>query len=68
MTTRKRITKYIDGVLYQQCRQCKEWYVADVSNFTRNDRSPFGYTTLCRKCKGKIDKEYHAKIKADPEK
>lgn len=68
MTTRKRITKYIDGVLHQQCRQCKEWYVADVSNFTRNDRNPFGYSTLCRKCKGKMDKEYHAKIKADPEK
>jgi len=68
MSTRKRITKIIDGVLYQQCRQCKEWYIAGLENFTKDNRSPIGYTALCRKCKGKSDKQYHAKIKKDPEK
>lgn len=68
MSTKKRITKVVDGVLYQQCYHCNEWYVADLKNFTKNDRCPLGYTTLCRKCKGKMDMEYHAKIKSDPEK
>lgn len=66
MSTKKRITKIVDGVLYQQCRTCKEWYPAGLEYFIKNDRCPLGYGTLCRKCKGKSDKAYHAKIKADP--
>lgn len=68
MTTKKRITKTIKGVLYQQCCRCKEWYIADVEHFVKNGRSPLGYSTLCRKCKANDDKKYHAKIKENPEK
>ena len=66
MSTPKRKTKVIDGILYQECRYCNEWHVADVKNFTKNNRSPLGYSTLCRNCKKEMDKKYHSKIKADP--
>lgn len=67
MSTRKRITKLIDNVLYQQCRRCKQWYVADLTNFTKDGRNPLGYTTLCRKCKNQDDSKYYVKIKSNPE-
>lgn len=60
---RKRETKVIDGILYQKCNVCKEWFPATTEYFHYHEKKKGILTCRCKKCSTLHRRKYHEKVK-----
>jgi hypothetical protein len=53
--------KYINDKLYKLCKDCREWFELNESNFRLDKRAKDGFNNRCHTCQTKYAKEYYDK-------
>lgn len=51
---------------HNKCYKCGQ--IKPIDEFVKDKRNPCGHSTLCKKCKSEMDREYHKRVMEDPEK
>lgn len=67
----KKYTRYedtheiIDGILYKQCKDCKQWFIADNINFNSVKTNKDGLNERCKVCQKIFNQETYNKNKEE---
>jgi hypothetical protein len=55
--------KHIDNKIYKLCKDCREWFELNESNFRPDTRAKDGFNNRCHTCQIKYAEEYYNKTR-----